>query len=63
MIPANFPKPTFKVIFEDLGDQTGIHVQFLKSFLQPLPFVHTKDIDAFWEVKLAAKKIEKNKRY
>ncbi|MGN0246377.1 MAG: hypothetical protein ACI4DK_10475 [Lachnospiraceae bacterium] len=56
MIPANIPKPTFKVIFEDLGGQTGIHVQFLKSFLQPLPFVHTKDIDAFWEVKLAAKK-------
>ena len=53
---ANSPKPTFKVIFEDLGDQTGIHVQFLKSCLQPLPFVSTKDIDTFWEVKLAAKK-------
>lgn len=57
---ANSPKPTFRVIFEDLGGQTGIHVQFLKSFLQPLPFVYTKDIDTFWEVKLAAKKIEKN---
>ena len=55
---ANSPKPTFKVIFEDLGDQTRIYVQFVKSFLQPLPFVYTKDIDTFWEVKLAAKRIE-----
>jgi hypothetical protein len=51
------PKPTFKVIFEDLENQTGINVQLLKNILQPIPFVYTKDIDLFWEKKLEAKRI------
>ena len=53
---ATSPKPTFKVIFEDLGNQTGINVQFLDGFLQPTPFVYTKDIDLFWKTKLEAKR-------
>jgi hypothetical protein len=51
------PKPTFKVIFEDLENQTGINVKCLKNILQPIPFVYTKDIDMFWEKKLEAKRI------
>lgn len=46
---ATSPKPTFKVMFENMGDQTGISVQFIKGLLQPVPFVYTKDIDTFWE--------------
>lgn len=53
---ANSPKPTFKVVFIDLGNSTGINVEFLSSFFQPVPFVYTKDINAFWEKKLDAKK-------
>jgi hypothetical protein len=45
------------VIFEDLENQTGINVQFLKNISQPIPFVYTKDIDMFWEKKLEAKRI------
>ena len=52
---ATSPKPVFKVTFEDLGNQTGINVQFLKGFLQPMPFVPTRNIDRFWETKLDAK--------
>lgn len=29
---ANAPKPTFKVVFENMGEQTGIAVQFIKGF-------------------------------
>lgn len=54
---ANSPKPTFKVTFESIGNQTGIIVQFIKGFLQPLPFVYGKDVDIFWERKLDAKKV------
>lgn len=54
---ATSPKPTFKVTFEDLGNQTGINVQFLTKALQPTPFVYTKDINMFWEKKLEAKRI------
>ena len=53
---ATSPKPVFKVTFEDLGNQTGINVQFLKGFLQPMPFVYSRDINRFWETKLDAKK-------
>lgn len=51
---AYAPKPAFRVTFEDLGDTTGILVEFLKDFLQPVPFVYTKDIDEFWKKKLDA---------
>lgn len=54
----NSPKPTFKVIFRDLGNQTGIEVQFLRSRFIKTPFVATKDIDKFWEIKLDAKRIK-----
>lgn len=53
---ATSPKPTFKVKFENMGNQTGISVQFIKSLFQPVPFVYTKDIDTFWGKKLDAKK-------
>lgn len=55
---ANAPKPTFKVTFENMGNQTGITVQFIKGkgFLWSLPFVSEKDVDIFWEKKLDAKK-------
>ncbi len=53
---ANAPKPTFKVTFENMGNQTGISVQFIKGYLQAVPSVYTRDIDAFWEKKLDAKK-------
>ncbi|MDE6530059.1 MAG: hypothetical protein K2K96_04720 [Lachnospiraceae bacterium] len=55
---ANAPKPTFKVTFENMGNQTGISVQFLKGSLQPVPFAYTKDIDIFWEKKLDAEKVK-----
>ncbi len=55
---ANAPKPTFKVTFENMGNETGISVQFIKESLQAVPFVYTKDIDAFWEKKLDAKKAD-----
>lgn len=51
------PKPVFKVVFEELANQTGINVQFLSGFLRPGPFVYTKDVDMFWEKKLDAKKV------
>lgn len=56
---AAAPKPTFKVTFEDLGNETGIRVQFLSTVFQPVPFVYTKDINAFWEKKLEARVQEK----
>ena len=55
---ANSPKPVFFVKFEDMEGQTGIHVQFLKGILDPVPFVNTKDIDLFWKKKLDAKKVK-----
>lgn len=54
---ATSPKPTFEVIFKDLGEGTEIEVCFLSSILQPVPFVRTKDIDLFWEKKLHAKRV------
>ena len=51
-------KPTFKVMFENMGNQTGISVQFIKGFLQPVPSVYTKDIDTFFEKKLDAKRVK-----
>ena len=53
---ANAPKPVFKVSFEDLETKTGIKVEFIKDFLQPVPFVYIKDIDKFWKEKLNAVK-------
>lgn len=53
---ATSPKPVFEVIFENLGENTGIQVRFLKSILSPVPFVYIRDIDLFWEEKLNAKK-------
>lgn len=53
---ANAPKPCFKVMFEDLDIKTGIKVEFIEDFLQPVPFVYTKDIDEFWKEKLNAVK-------
>lgn len=58
----NSPKPTFKVVFEDLGTKTGIHVEFIKAFLQPTPFVYTKEIDEFWKRKLDAEKISSEQK-
>lgn len=55
---ANAPKPTFKVTFENMGNQTGITVQFVKGVLQPSPFVSGKNVDMFWEKKLDAKKLD-----
>ena len=55
---ATSPKPTFKVTFENMGNQTGISVQFITGFLLPVSFVYTKDIDTFWEKKLDAKKVK-----
>lgn len=55
---TNCPKPVFFVKFEDMGGQTGIHVQFLAGILDPVPFIFTKDIDTFWEKKLDAKRVE-----
>lgn len=49
----NSPKPFFKVVFEDLGNQTGINVYLLSDLL----FVRTKDLDLFWKKKLDAEKI------
>ena len=49
----NSPKPFFKVVFEDLGDQTGISVFVLSDLL----FVRTKDVDMFWKKKLDAEKV------
>ena len=54
---ATSPKPTFKVIFENMGNQTGISVQFIKERFQPVPNVSTKDIDTFFEKKLDAKRV------
>ncbi|MDE7367728.1 MAG: hypothetical protein K2N24_10265 [Lachnospiraceae bacterium] len=54
---ATSPKPTFKVVFEELENQVGINVQFLSGTLQPVPFVYTKEVDMFWEKKLDAKKV------
>ena len=55
---ATTPKPTFKVEFEDLGEQTGIRVQFIctYSFIK-IPMINTREIDKFWEKKLDAEKI------
>lgn len=50
------PKPKFKVMFENEKNETGITVQFETGIFQPVPFAYTKDIDAFWEKKLNAKK-------
>ena len=58
---AMAPKPTFKVMFENMGNQTGISVQFIKGFLQLVPFVYTKDIDTFFEKKFDASKGESMK--
>lgn len=55
---ANAPKPTFKVTFENMGNQTGISVQFIKGSLQPVPFVYTRDINIFWEKKLDAETVQ-----
>lgn len=55
---AAAPKPTFKVMFENMGNQTGISVQFIRGPLQPVPFVYKKDIDTFFEKKLDAIKIK-----
>lgn len=55
---ANAFKPTFKVIFENMGNQTGISVQFIKEPLQSVPNVYTRDIDAFWQKKLDAEKVK-----
>ena len=55
---ANALKPTFKVTFKNLGNQTDISVQFIKGFLQPLPNVYTRDINIFWEKKLDAETVQ-----
>lgn len=52
-------KPTFKVVFEDFVNQTGIKVQFISNGLlvKTLP-MHSREIDKFWETKLDAKRIK-----
>lgn len=55
---SNSPKPRFSVALQDLAEEgTEIEVQFTTQFLQPLPFVYTKDIHAFWKKKLNAEPI------
>lgn len=57
---SNARKPVFKVIFEDLGEQTGVRVQFMNPGLFiKTPSVNTIDIDRFWENKLDAEKMER----
>lgn len=52
-------RPIFKVVFEDLGDQTGIRAQFINpGLIIKIPLVPTTDIDKFWETKLDAKRIK-----
>lgn len=54
------PKPIFKVIFEDLGDQTGIRVQYMNpGLIKFLLWIPERDIDRFWEKKLDAKRIKR----
>lgn len=57
---SNARKPVFKVMFEDLGEQTGVRVQFMNPglFIRT-PSVNTIDIDLFWENKLDAEKMER----
>ena len=56
---SNARKPVFKVMFEDLGEQTGVRVQFMNPGLFiKTPSVNTIDIDKFWENKLDAERIE-----
>lgn len=56
---ANTRKPMFKVIFEELGDQTGVKVEFINpGLIIKLPSVTDKEIDKFWEKKLDAKRIK-----
>ena len=54
---GNCPVQAFEVIFEELGDQTAIHVNFIRGplglFLQ---FVTDKYIDMFWKQKLNAQR-------
>lgn len=53
------PKPIFKVIFEDLGNQTGIRVQYMNpGLIKFLLWIPERDIDRFWETKLDAKRIK-----
>ena len=59
---GNVPKPIFKVVFKDLGDQTGISVQYMNPGLfKNFSWLHEKDIDKFWEIKLDAKRIKNDR--
>ncbi len=55
---ATSPKPIFEVVFKEIESGTLINVHFLKNFIQPVPFVYTKDIDLFWKNKLDAVKMD-----
>ena len=52
---GNMPRQSFKVEFADLGEQTGIRVQFISTWLSKSPLIC---IDGFWERKLDAKRIK-----
>lgn len=52
---GNVPRQSFKVEFVDLGERTGIRVQFIGTWLSKEPSIYT---DRFWERKLDAKRIK-----
>ena len=52
---GNMPRQSFRVEFVDLGEQTGIRVQFISTWLSKNPSIYT---DRFWERKLGAKRIK-----
>lgn len=56
---GSVPKQIYKVVFKDLGDQTGISVEHMNpGLIKNLLWIPEKDIDKFGEIKLDAKKIE-----
>lgn len=52
------PRQSFEVEFVDLGEQTGIRVQFISTFLCKTPQMQPWLFDRFWERKLDAKRIK-----
>lgn len=55
---GNMPRQSFRVEFKDLGEKTGIRVQFISTFLSKTPQMQPWLFDRFWERKLDAKRIK-----
>ena len=58
---VGIPRPIFKVVFEDFGDQTGIRTEFMNPWIFKAPWIPVEDIDRFWEIKLDAKRIKNDR--